>query len=153
MSIETEQELVVATKAALDKAAEIVRGRAWGADKGRPRIYMDLCMDLRKDVTAYFYFPDYPDGSDRLLGGAAVNLYVKDCGQHKNWYKGQQKLLHPRLWRPSLALCALAADDEQLARDIMDGDDTITADLLDSVSHELINGRTNEARKLLFGDI
>jgi len=149
MSIETEEELVVATKAALAKAAEIVRGRAWGADRGMPRIY----MDLRKDVTSYFYFPDYPDGSDRLLGGAAVSLYVKDCGQHKNWYKGQQKLLRPRLWRPSLALCALNADDEQLARDIMDGDDTITADLLDSVSHELINGRTDEARKLLFGNI
>ena len=149
MSIETEQELVVATKAALDKAAEIVRGRAWGADKGRPRIY----MDLRKDVTAYFYFPDYPDGSDRLLGGAAVSLYVKDCGQHKNWYKGQQESLRRKLWRPSLALCAIDNGDDALAAEIMNGDFEITAELLDSVSHELINGRTDEARKLLFGNI
>jgi hypothetical protein len=133
-------------QAKLTEAAELIGGRAWGADKGKPRIY----MPSSKDRKVYFEFPDYPTGDLHFpLGGAALRIYIDDCGQHPNWYAGQKKRVIEGLYREALALGAWSEGLPELANEIMDMDIEITADLLDRVSHELINGREAEARAML----
>lgn len=143
----TDRELVEATSVQLGKWAEIIGGKAWGADKGKPRIY----MPSRRDCKVYFAFENYPTGDDEcLLGGATFRCCIDDCGQHPNWYAGQQRTMLERHYREALALEALAAGEEQFARDIMELDE-IDADTLDDASDHLTNGRVAEARAAVFG--
>jgi len=54
----------------------------------------------------------------------------------------------------SLALSAIThCEDEGLARKIMEIDEKLTAQEVDDASHHLINGRSDEAREVLFGGI
>lgn len=131
----------------LATAAEIIGGRPWGADKGKPRIYMPSSCRGRK---VFFEFPDFPTGDPAdQLGGAALKIFIDDCGQHANWYTSQrQKVVH-RMYRPSLALSAIHAGDAGLAAEIMDRDDDITAEEIDAAGGHLINGRIAEARETL----
>ncbi|GMV72860.1 MAG: hypothetical protein AMXMBFR77_26970 [Phycisphaerales bacterium] len=140
--METTSDLIQAVKAQLDRWAEITGGSAWGADRGMPRIY----FGSRRDVRAFFDFPDFPTGdSEDLLGGARANVYVEDCGQHENWYKSQRAKVRASLQRPGLALCALHAGAEDLAREIMADDGDLDGALIDEVSSHLANGRLAEA--------
>ena len=140
-------ELFAAVNSQLNKAAEIVGGKAWGADKGKPRIY----MSFRKDIKVSFQFNDFPNGDESdLLGGASLSIFIEDCGQHANWYAGQSKQVVARMQKPALALAALHAGDEQLARDIMDLDE-VTAEMTDGAGGHLTNGRIAEARQAIFG--
>ena len=54
----------------------------WGPNGSATRIY----LKFRKDVKCWIEF-DEPDDCD----GAALKIYIADCGQHANWYKAQKK--------------------------------------------------------------
>ena len=101
-------------RGALERIAEIVGGKAWGADKAKPRIY----MPSRRDCKAYFDFPDvlYPDsmsadepidGAVCCLGGACLKVFIDDCGQHPNWYKGQRAKIMQSMQTAALAVSAI----------------------------------------------
>jgi hypothetical protein len=55
--------------------------RWWGRGSEAERIYLN---GYRKDVKCWIEFDDPAD-----LEGAALRVYVEDCGQHANWYKSQ----------------------------------------------------------------
>ena len=145
-------------KQQLELMADIIGGKAWGIDKYKPRIY----LQYRRDVNCYFSFPDavYPDGDTDVedtagdIGGSRLNVYIDDCGQHPNWYKKQKSDVMQSYMKHSLALSAIThCEDEGLARQIMEIDEKLTAQEIDDASHHLINGRSEEAREVLFGGI
>lgn len=145
--METFAELATITADQLKRWAEIVGGKPWGAEKGRPRIY----MPTRRDCKVYFDFPDFPTGDEKqILGGARFQCFIDNCGQHPHWYQSQRQMLMVAHYKTMLALSALAAYDEQLARDIMELAE-VDADMLDEAGGHLCNGRTAEAREVIFG--
>lgn len=139
----------------LERAAEIVGGKAWGLDKLKPRIY----MPSRKDMKVYFEFPDCTyetpdDTADAIkqLGGACLKVFIDDCGQSPSWYSSQKKLVMDRQQVASLALCAYTlCDDDDLACKIMELEE-IEDDTLNGAANHLVNGRAAEARSVLFGE-
>ncbi|MBN2591619.1 MAG: hypothetical protein JXA96_17265 [Sedimentisphaerales bacterium] len=50
----------------------------WGRGEIAERIYLN---GYRKDVKCWIEFDDPSD-----LDGAALRVYVEECGQHRNWY-------------------------------------------------------------------
>lgn len=142
----TEVELFAAVAQQLAALSSLVGGKPWGADKGKPRVYL---ATGRKDVKVYFEFPDFPTGDERdLLGGAAFKVFIDDCGQHPNWYKSQREKLLRSHYRESLAIQAFA-DDQDLARAIMQREEPYTAAEVDDAGRHLANGRIAEARASL----
>jgi hypothetical protein len=137
----------------LERAAELIGGKAWGIDKGKPRIY----MPSRRDIKAYFEFPDaaYSSPDDQVsgsvcLGGHRFVVWVAECGQHPNWYESQRKKVFEANRNASLALHAFAAGDEALAEAIASADpDQFDGDQIDEAARSLVNGRTAEARQVL----
>ncbi len=131
----------------LASLASLIGGKAWGADKGRPRIYM---RTGRKDCKVFFSFNDVDsNGTVIAMGGASLKVYIDDCGQAANWYKSQKNMLRRRYVAESLALAASALS-EQLAADIMDNDLAEVSDNdYDTASNHIANGRVNEAREAL----
>jgi hypothetical protein len=122
----------------LSKLADMINGKAWGADNGKPRIY----MSSRKDMKVYFEFPDF-DGEE--LGGARLQILIDECGQSAKWYASQKALVMQRdeIRAASLAIM-MAEDDIQAAKEIMDLDE-ISDEMVDSLGHMLVNGRYAEA--------
>lgn len=56
----------------LNELANLIEGSAWGADRGKPRIYMRSTRDRK----IFFDFPDCPTGdADDVLGGAIPVLH------------------------------------------------------------------------------
>ena len=137
----------------LERAAELIGGKAWGIDKGKPRIY----MPSRKDTKVYFEFPDaaYSTENDLVsevvcLGGARLCVWIEDCGQHPHWYESQRQLVHKRQQVNALALAAFSAGDEALAEAIASSDpDQFDGHRIDEAASSLVNGRTAEARHVL----
>lgn len=138
-------DLVEKTKTQLTKWAGIIGGKPWGADKGKPRIY----MPSRRDVKAFFEFPDYPTGDESdLLGGAKFSVYIDDCGQHANWYASQKEKMSQQNRKASLALLALHAGSEELAAQLLEADVDE-----DKMAAHLINGRIEDAKALICAEI
>ena len=133
----------------LKARAALVGGTDWGVAEGNPRIY----LQSRRDAKVFFEFPDYPTGDQGdLLGGCALRVLIDECGQHPNWYRGQRAKMMEAHRREFIALCALHAGDEALARDLMDDehcDDEITDEMMDEAGGHLVNGRLAEARAVL----
>ena len=139
MQIETEENKTTSQlQDLLIERAKLIGGRPWGAAQLRPRIY----LPTRKDVTAFFEFRDFAVGGDSppYLGGAGFRVSIEDCGQHSNWYKSQRQKIVASNWRRSLALSAYDLEP-RLARAIMDGDQELSAEMVDTAAHELVNGR------------
>ncbi len=57
--------------------------RWWGRSGEPERLYLN---GYRKDVSVWVEFDD-----PSVLEGAALKVWVKPCGQHRNWYVGQSK--------------------------------------------------------------
>ncbi len=53
----------------------------WGPNSHATRIY----LRFRKDVKCWLEFDD-PENCE----GVTLKVYIDDCGQHPNWYKGQR---------------------------------------------------------------
>lgn len=125
----------------LTAAAAAIGGKAWGAEKGKPRIYLQM---RRRDVTAYFSFPD-ADAAD--LGGAKLEVYIEDCGQSGAWYASQKEKIRSNLAPQGLVLIALRAGHAELAEQILDR--SWTADQIDQAADALLNGRLAEVIAML----
>lgn len=147
------QEFEAAVKAEIERLAKLIGGKAWGADRGKPRIY----MPTRRDIKAYFEF-DTPETSPMIctedpLGGASLKIYIDDCGQAPNWYKSQKAKVRDRLVAASLALTAERAGDHELALDLIDREEMEVEDIEDAVideaSSHMQNDRLAEAREVL----
>lgn len=137
----------------LERAAALVGGKAWGADKLRPRIYM---RTGRRDTKVYFEFPDasYTAPTDvvdtvKCLGGACLKVRIDDCGQHPNWHKGQMRRISQSYRQASLALGAFTDGDEDLAEAIMEAEEIDDMTAYDDAARHLANGRFAEAREVL----
>jgi len=136
----------------LEAAAELVGGRAWGAEKGRPRIYMRSARDRK----VYFEFPDaaYSTGEDLVngattLGGPAFKVWIDDCGQHPNWYVSEKQQIMKAARTEALALMAFTDGDPELAEAIMDGEEIDDLEAYDAAAGHITNGRFAEAREVL----
>lgn len=140
----------------LTRLADLVGGKAWGAEKMKPRIY----MPSRRDCKVYFQFEDavYPAGGadapiDRVicgLFGASLQVFIDDCGQHPNWYKGQREKILRANFKASLAIQAAVCEDEDpgLGGEIMEMEE-VTGEQLDEAGAHLANGRVHAARAAL----
>ena len=125
----------------LTAAADLIGGKAWGADKRKPRIYLQI---RRRDVTAYFSFVD---ADDTDLGGARLEVYSEDCGQIAAWYASKKEKIRSNLAPQGLVLIALRAGHAELAEQILDR--SWTADQIDQAADALLNGRVAEVIALL----
>lgn len=135
----TTQTMTIADQ--LTAAAAAIGGKAWGVEKGKPRIYVQT---RRRDVTAYFSFPD-ADAAD--LGGAQLQVYIEDCGQSGSWYASQKEKIRSSLAPQGLVLIALRVGHAELAEQILDR--SWTADQIDQAADALLNGRVAEVIALL----
>jgi len=133
----------------LNQIAEIIGGRPWGVDKLKPRVYMN---GHRKDIKVFFEFPDAAydprnPADDDYLGGDKLSIFIDDCGQHPNWYRGQREKIAKQYYPHMLAVAAIGCDEVDFAKTIMDDDEIeINAALLDEMSGHLINGRAAKAK-------
>lgn len=91
----------------LTAAAELVGGKAWGADKGKPRVYMAL---PRKDISAYF---DYPDASGEkqfdatsALGKPVFKCFIDAPDKPGQWYREEKEKVEQRFAPQRAALLA-----------------------------------------------
>jgi hypothetical protein len=72
----------------LEAAAKVVKGKVWGVDIGKPRIYL---FSRRKDARVFFDFPKHA-GDD--LGKPTLKCSLDDNGWHSGkWYSAQKKLI------------------------------------------------------------
>ena len=135
----TTQTMTIADQ--LTASAALIGGKAWGADKGKPRIYVQT---RRRDVTAYFSFVD---ADDTDLGGARLEVYIEDCGQSGAWYASQKEKIRSNLASQGLVLIALRAGHAELAQQILDR--SWTAEEIDQAADALLNGRSAEVIAML----
>lgn len=129
----------------LAAAADLVGGKAWGADKGKPRIYLQT---PRKDVSVYFDFPDASAekdwGQTSCLGNPVFKCFIDAPDQPGTWYREQKENIHSAFRPQHLALIANRYGYEGAAREmtalanLSDEDFTKIATLLD-------NGKPDDA--------
>ena len=132
----------------LERFAAVIGGNAWGADKGKPRIY----MDSRRDTKVFFDFQDYEESLTNHLAGSKLNVYIDSCGQHKNWYASQKQRVIYNHRCESLALmclCQGTAKFDALADEIMDLECPPTDRETDQAASEIVNGNADAARAAL----
>ena len=100
----------------LAQLATLVGGKSWGISQGYPRIY----MPSRKDCRVYFEFLDYPTGDPAdLLGGVKLQVFIDDCDQHPNWYKGQRAKIAESMHQSAFAIEAYQGGQIELAEKII----------------------------------
>lgn len=98
----------------LEAAAKVVKGKVWGVDIGKPRIYM-FCP--RRDAKVFF---DFPEHTDDVLGKAVLKCAIADNGWHGGrWYIAQKEIILEHYERHFAALNAFFAGDEELAAELM----------------------------------
>jgi hypothetical protein len=119
----------------LEDLAATIGGKAW--IKGQmQRIYMPV---HRKDAKVYF---DFADGID---GGAALKVWIDDCGQSPKWYASQRDMLRSRFAAEALALMAAQSEAGAAgAAKILELRAALTAEAIDELAGHLTNGRTQE---------
>ena len=122
----------------LIEAASVIGGRAWGADLGKPRIY----MQTTRGVSAYF---DFPDACADDLGGACVKVFDNERGDHR----GARDVMVPKLQRPSLALLAFTRGEHRLARGVMTLPERIDRDAAERLGSAITRGDVDLAWTLL----
>lgn len=131
----------------LERAAELVNGKAWGLEQRKPRIY----LNPRKDVTVCFDFADAvylndddEDGGASTLGAPECKVWLRDCGQHPKWYRSQRQKF--RDWardRFDAVVWFAATDNLEEAHRLLEEDRRID----DDIAGHLVNGRFDQARK------
>ncbi len=143
----TDESIEAIWKSKLKELAELVGGKAWGADIGKPRIYLPAA----KGRTVYVYFPDFPTGDDdEPFGGGVISVYIDACGQHPNWYHSQrEREMKRRVW-VSLTICAhnLQMDAEVVEKIRSIPWHELPEDLY-SLDHALLNGKVEKATDII----
>lgn len=133
----------------LESLANLIGGRAWGLETGKPRIYMPSARDRK----IYFEFPDCacstPDdevSATCALGGARLVIFIHECGQSANWYASQRRQAVENHRQTALAV-ALFGHNPAWAEAVLEDD--LTDDQVDQAMHEIINGRWDAAAVIL----
>ena len=121
----------------LNTIASIVGGKAWGADLGKPRIY----LPSRRDMKVWI---EYPDATADELGGGRLVVEIAPCGQTDAWYASQRRMAMESRMQTVLAAAA-ARHDEDLAEAIMVADE-MEPEQIDAIASHLANGRIDVAR-------
>jgi len=108
----TKQEAVVKALARgtgdVDYPEDIYAARWWTNPRnGEERLY----LNYRKDVKVYVVFDDAGE-----LAGAALRVYVDDCGQHGNWYAAEKQ--KAAKWAAAAMLAIIAASSPETAADL-----------------------------------
>jgi len=135
-------------KTQLNQAAKLIGGKPRGLERGAPQIY----MKVRRDITVYYSFPDFPTGdADDLLGGAKLCVYIDDCGQAPKWYASQKAIVRRNQYGRSLALSALRAGMKTLALELVHSDCRFTERDADAIAHAIDNDHADEAREIVAG--
>ena len=78
MNLNEKQEKIIETLTSAGYEA-----RWWGRGDEAERIYLN---GYRRDVKVWVEFDD-----PAALEGAALRVWIRPCGQHRNWYVGQSK--------------------------------------------------------------
>ena len=129
----------------LQKRADLVGGRALFMGSGEPRIY----LPSRRDTAVYVSYPDFPTGSDDLLGGPKLEVKIAECGQHAKWYEAEQRKALSKHRLAILALAILSDGDASLAHELIDDEPDLTDEIVDAAMQHSANGRFSEAREVL----
>lgn len=130
----------------LTQAAEIVGGKAWGLDRGKPRIYLPSRRDAKVYISfedaAYCHTDDVVSGTCGLFG-AKLNCFIDDCGQSPNWYRSQkaQMLAGARAAFDAVTWFLFSGNADEAER-FADGELQID----DEAASHMINGREGQAR-------
>jgi hypothetical protein len=94
----------------LEAAAKFVKGRPWGVEIGKPRIYM-FCK--RKDARVFFDFPKHTADD---LGKAVLKCSIAENGWHGGkWYIAQKELILAQYTQQHNALTLWLAGEEEKA--------------------------------------
>lgn len=124
----------------LEKIAEIIGGKVW---MNTP--YIRIYMNYRKDVKAFFNFTNPND-----LTEFEFKIQINECGQHKNWYSSQkQQILETYLQHGLAVLFLTYSDKTDVAELIMEADYDLIKELIDELSHQIINGELTEVEDTL----
>jgi hypothetical protein len=137
---------------ALKRRATLIGGKAWGSDKGKPRIYMDYG---RKDTSVYFAFPqamiEVPEQAwDREpeLGDPDLKVYIDDSEAKEprpaGWYNEEKAKVRSRFRMKGLAIMALDRGSEELAASLAEAADVEDA-LFERLNKLLTDGDVDGA--------
>ena len=148
------------TLTALKRRATLVGGKAWGADKGKPRIYMDYG---RKDVSVYFAFPqamiEVPEKAwDREpeLGDPDLKVYIDDSESKEQrpagWFNDEKAKVRSRFRMKGLAIMALERGSEELAASLAEAADVDDA-LFTRLNKLLTDGQVDEAMETIVSGV
>lgn len=143
---------------ALKRRADLIGGKAWGADKGKPRIYMDYG---RKDVSAFFAFPHaLVEPTDRAwdrepgLGEPELKVFIEDdeaAGPRPmGWYNDEKAKVRSAFRMKRLAIMALDCGASELAATLVSAPD-VDDDLYGQLGELLASGKADEAMAAITG--
>lgn len=126
--------------------ADLVHGKPWGLDKGKPRVYLDM---KRRDTKVFFSFPDW---DETALGGAKFECFIDPCGQPAAWYTSQREMLRKGCLGASMALAIYQTvldvrQDRDLAVSTAKkflADPILDEDRYNKMASDLANGRVDE---------
>jgi hypothetical protein len=129
----------------LAAAAELVGGKAWGADKGKPRIYLQT---PRKDVSVFFDFPEASAekdwGETSCLGTPIFKCFIDAPDQPGTWYREQKEQLRSTFRPQHLALIANRYGYEEAAKE-MASLATLPEEEFTKIAALLDNGKPDDA--------
>jgi hypothetical protein len=131
------KEQTMSTTDQLNSIADLVGGKPWGADRGKPRVYLNSRRDTKIHI-------EFPDATADDLGGPRLVVHIDECGQTPAWYASQRRLAMEGKAQTVLAAAAWRHDAD-LAEAIMVADE-MQPEQIDAVASMLANGRIDEAR-------
>ena len=149
------ERLVMSTIASeLERRAKAIGGKAWGVDKQKARIY---CQMGRKDVSAYFSYPDAKYELDDKqwdemtgLGAPRLCVYIEESDHPGDWYVAEKAKIRARLRGKNLALLAIDLGDDELASQFSEADE-IEESLFEQLNAAMAEGKIDEAREAFAG--
>jgi hypothetical protein len=138
----------------LMRRSQVVGGKPWGADKQKPRIY----LDSGKGASVYFGFPQamYEPSEkqwDRTtgLGPCELRIYIdQEQGQAINEVMDAKEKLRDQHRSKTLAIMAMDYNDDELAEELAKAgilDDEVYENLFNLLSE----GKVDAAHEVLVG--
>lgn len=126
----------------LKRRAEAVGGKAWGADKGKPRVYLQAGG---KEVSAYFHFPKADEES---LGPPEFKVFIESEPGQKIDFKAARQQYADMFRMKGLAIMAVGCGDDELATALASSPN-VDDGIYEQLEKLLTAGKPADARSLL----
>lgn len=126
----------------LKRRADAVGGKAWGADKGKPRVYLQAGS---KEVSAFFQFPKADENS---LGPPEFKVFIEAEPGQKIDFRTEKQRYADMFRMKGLAIIAVGCGDDELASALASSPN-VDDGIYEQLEKLLTAGKAADARSLL----